>query len=445
MKIEGKPFSAFDAAKLPGGLVPAVIQDDRTLQVLMLGYMNREAYEKASPKAASRFTAARASVSGPRARPAATGSTSCRWPPTATATRCSSASSPRPDLPHGVENLLRRGRARNRRFHPLPAKRHPGTSRRDARRLLHLEALQPRREQDRAEGRRGGCGDRHRGRGPEPRGDDLRRRRLADALRRQKPRPVERLQRRLAHDAPGTWWTFASRPPATAATCRDTIVTKKQYENFILDWDWKLSYGGNSGMLYHVVENPYFKVPYVTGPEYQLIDNEGWGGHERPDPARGWQKLGAWTAPCLPNPDSLLVNPQGEWNSSRIVCDNGHVEHWLNGRKILEFEAWTDDWFARKNSGKWGDGSRIRTGAPRRAVPQGHGYPRSSPQPENQGAAPQGRPRRSNSSTAATSQDGKPTEPRNGMSTRTACWSARAVPTKNTVTSPRANTTMIST
>ena len=50
------------------------------------------------------------------------------------------------------------------------------------------------------------------------------------------------------------------------------IVTRKQYENFILDWDWKLSYGGNSGMLYHVVEDPYFKVPYVTGPEYQLID-----------------------------------------------------------------------------------------------------------------------------------------------------------------------------
>ncbi len=44
------------------------------------------------------------------------------------------------------------------------------------------------------------------------------------------------------------------------------IVTKKQYENFILDWDWKLSHGGNSGMIYHVVEDPYFKVPYVTGP-----------------------------------------------------------------------------------------------------------------------------------------------------------------------------------
>ena len=46
MKISGKPFSELNTAKLPGGLVPAVIQDARTLQVLMLGYMNREAYEK---------------------------------------------------------------------------------------------------------------------------------------------------------------------------------------------------------------------------------------------------------------------------------------------------------------------------------------------------------------------------------------------------------------
>ena len=79
----------------------------------------------------------------------------------------------------------------------------------------------------------------------------------------------------------------------------------------------------------------------------------------------------------LPNPDSLLVNPQGEWNSSRIVCDNGHVEHWLNGRKILEFEAWTDDWFARKNSGKWETAPEY--GLAHRGVLclQDHGYPAS--------------------------------------------------------------------
>lgn len=57
------------------------------------------------------------------------------------------------------------------------------------------------------------------------------------------------------------------------------IVTDKQYENFELSWDWKLSKGGNSGMLYHVVERPQFAVPYVTGPEYQLIDEPNFPNH----------------------------------------------------------------------------------------------------------------------------------------------------------------------
>ncbi len=155
------------------------------------------------------------------------------------------------------------------------------------------------------------------------------------------------------------------------------IVTKKQYENFILDWDWKLSYGGNSGMLYHVLEDPYFKVPYVTGPEYQLIDNDGWEAENAPTKLEEWQRLGVDYAMHLPDPDSMFVNPQGEWNNSRIVCDNGHVEHWLNGHKILEFDAYTDDWFARKNSGKWETAPEY--GLARRGVIclQDHGYPAS--------------------------------------------------------------------
>lgn len=126
------------------------------------------------------------------------------------------------------------------------------------------------------------------------------------------------------------------------------IVTNKQYENFELSWDWKLSKGGNSGMLYHVVEHPQFAVPYVTGPEYQLIDEPNF-----PEPLEEWQKLGVDYAMHLPDKAKMKVNPQGEWNNSKIVFDNGHVEHWLNGVKILEFEAWTDDWYAKKNSGKW--------------------------------------------------------------------------------------------
>jgi len=126
------------------------------------------------------------------------------------------------------------------------------------------------------------------------------------------------------------------------------IVTDKQYENFELSWDWKLSKGGNSGMLYHVVERPQFKVPYITGPEYQLLDVPNFPGE-----LEEWQKMGVDYAMYLPDQSKMKVNPWGKWNNSKIVFDNGHVEHWLNGEKILQFEAWTDDWHKRKNSGKW--------------------------------------------------------------------------------------------
>jgi len=150
------------------------------------------------------------------------------------------------------------------------------------------------------------------------------------------------------------------------------IVTEEEYENFILSWDWKLSKGGNSGMLYHVVESDRFPVPYVTGPEYQLIDEPNF-----PQELEEWQKLGVDYAMYLPDKSKMKVNPYGEWNNSRIVFDNGHVEHWLNGEKILEFEAWTDDWFARKASGKWGDATEYGLSSKGVICIQDHGYPAS--------------------------------------------------------------------
>lgn len=126
------------------------------------------------------------------------------------------------------------------------------------------------------------------------------------------------------------------------------IVTKKEYENFEMKWDWKIADEGNSGVLYHVVENSKFKVPYVTGPEYQLIDELNF-----PETLEDWQKTAADYAMYTTDPAKTNIKPAGEWNTSKIVFDNGHVEHWLNGEKVVEFEAWTDDWHARKNSGKW--------------------------------------------------------------------------------------------
>lgn len=148
------------------------------------------------------------------------------------------------------------------------------------------------------------------------------------------------------------------------------IVTDKQYKNFILSWEWKISKGGNSGMLYHVVENPRFPVPYITGPEYQLIDDVNF-----PETLEEWQKCGADYAMYLPDKSKLKVKPAGQWNNSKIVFDNGHVEYWMNGVKTIEFEAWSDEWLARKNNGKWRSVSEYGLSTSGVICLQDHGYP----------------------------------------------------------------------
>ncbi|MBD1384014.1 DUF1080 domain-containing protein [Mucilaginibacter rigui] len=128
------------------------------------------------------------------------------------------------------------------------------------------------------------------------------------------------------------------------------IVSDKQYSNFELAWEWKIDKGSNSGVLYHVVEEPKYEASYLTGPEYQIIDDIGWV----PDKLEEWQKTGADYAMHIPN-DLKKVMPVGQWNTSRIVFNHGHVEHWLNGKKIVEFTAWDADWDKKKAEGKWKD------------------------------------------------------------------------------------------
>ena len=150
------------------------------------------------------------------------------------------------------------------------------------------------------------------------------------------------------------------------------IVTTKQYDNFELSWDFKLQKGGNSGMLFHVVERPQFPVPYVTGPEYQLIDDQNFEIELEP-----WQMMGVDYAMYLPDLTNVTVNPFGEWNNAKIVFDNGHVEFWLNGVKTIEYEAWTDEWFERKNSGKWENAPEYGLAHKGVFCLQDHGYPAS--------------------------------------------------------------------
>lgn len=127
------------------------------------------------------------------------------------------------------------------------------------------------------------------------------------------------------------------------------IVTDKAYENFELEWDWKVDSGSNSGVMYHVVEDKKYKAPYETGPEYQIIDDVNFPGK-----LEDWQKAGADYAMHLAGSNKKL-KPVGEWNNSKIIFNKAKVEHWLNGEKILAFEAWTPEWNKLRETGKWKD------------------------------------------------------------------------------------------
>lgn len=125
------------------------------------------------------------------------------------------------------------------------------------------------------------------------------------------------------------------------------IITVDQYENFELKLDWKLAPRGNSGIMYMVREDT-FNVPYATGPEYQLLDDEDF-----PEPVEDWQLTAADYAMYVARDKKL--NPAGTWNTAKIVVDHGHVEHWLNGQKVVEYELWSNDWKQRVAAGKWKD------------------------------------------------------------------------------------------
>ena len=132
----------------------------------------------------------------------------------------------------------------------------------------------------------------------------------------------------------------------------DIIYYKEQFEYFELYLEWKLPKGGNSGVFYHVQEG--YNAPYEISPEYQILDDDGW---EEINNAKleSWQKSGADYAMHEPNIDNKSLNPAGEWNSSRIIYTKEKAEHWLNGKLLLSFVPYSEDWYSKRNSGKWDD------------------------------------------------------------------------------------------
>ncbi|MEZ4416606.1 MAG: DUF1080 domain-containing protein [Gemmatimonadota bacterium] len=124
------------------------------------------------------------------------------------------------------------------------------------------------------------------------------------------------------------------------------LITTEQYANFELALEWKLGPGGNSGILLRVDEAS--ERSYHSGPEMQVLDDEA---HRD-----GLSRLTAAGSNYAlhPAPEGV-VRPVGEWNQVRIVYDGAHVQHWLNGRKIVEYELWTPEWEALVQGSKFAE------------------------------------------------------------------------------------------
>jgi hypothetical protein len=108
--------------------------------------------------------------------------------------------------------------------------------------------------------------------------------------------------------------------------------------------EWKVGPAGNSGIMFRVTGDA--KLPYETGPEMQVLDNAGHKDGAAPVTAAGSNY-------ALHAPVRDVTRPVGEWNAVRLVVRGAHVEHWLNGVKLLEYELWSPDWEARVKASKF--------------------------------------------------------------------------------------------
>jgi hypothetical protein len=137
------------------------------------------------------------------------------------------------------------------------------------------------------------------------------------------------------------------------------LVTNKEYGNFHLKIDWKVAPNANSGILFHINENPEkYHQTYSTGPEMQVLDNDG-----HPDGKINKHRAGDLYD--LVKSSSEPVKPVGEWNTAEIISTNGKLEFILNGVKIVSTTQFDDNWkalIAGSKFAKWDGFGTFTTG-----------------------------------------------------------------------------------
>ena len=142
----------------------------------------------------------------------------------------------------------------------------------------------------------------------------------------------------------GPGWTVAEGILTRSGDNAGDIITTDKYRNFELALDWRVAEGGNSGILYRATEdNDYI---WQSAPEMQVLDDERHADGKSPLTSAG-SNFALYPAP------RGVVKPAGQWNSARVVVNGNHVEHWLNGQKLLEYELGSREWNERVANSKF--------------------------------------------------------------------------------------------
>jgi hypothetical protein len=123
------------------------------------------------------------------------------------------------------------------------------------------------------------------------------------------------------------------------------LMTVDQFGDFELSLEWKLTKGGNSGIMFRVT--PEGGETWHTGPEFQILDNAVHRDGKNPITSAGSNY-------AVHPPTRDVTRPVGEWNDARLVVKGAHVEHWLNGVKVVDYELWSPDWDKRVQASKFG-------------------------------------------------------------------------------------------
>lgn len=114
------------------------------------------------------------------------------------------------------------------------------------------------------------------------------------------------------------------------------LITANEYGDFDLRFDFKVTEGANSGVMYRVSLGD--SASYVSGPEYQILDDAN-----HADGAKSETSVGSLYALYAPN-DSKKMKDVGEWNTAKIIVKGDHVMHYLNGKKVVDVKIGSDDW-----------------------------------------------------------------------------------------------------